>query len=169
MGHTEMPNIPKTPPSVIAQIAQLKTMSIAEIKSLWQELFNSKPPTHIRAFLERRLAYRLQENAFKQTSPEIIANNNQRIQNIIALQEQAKQQAKQQSNINPVPGSVLTRIYQDVEHQVTVTHDNKYQFEGRTYRSLSAIAREITGTQWSGPLFFGLRKSTNHKKSKKRS
>jgi hypothetical protein len=53
-----------------------------------------------------------------------------------------------------VGGTVLSRLYQEQEYRVTVTHDGQFDFEGRTYKSLSVIAREITGTRWSGPLFF---------------
>ncbi len=51
--------------SVVAQIAQLPDMDIEEIKSLWRKVYRSEPPTHIRTFLERRLAYRLQEQEFR--------------------------------------------------------------------------------------------------------
>jgi hypothetical protein len=52
---------------------------------------------------------------------------------------------------------VLTREYRDVEYCVVATADGQYEFNGRMYPSLSIIAREITGTRWSGPLFFGLK------------
>ncbi len=56
---------------------------------------------------------------------------------------------------SPVAGIVLTREYRRVVHRVVATTDGQYDFEGRSYPSLSMIAREITGTRWSGPLFFG--------------
>ncbi len=55
----------------------------------------------------------------------------------------------------PAVGTKLIREYQGVEHHVTVTR-NGFEYQGRTFGSLSHIAREITGTRWSGPLFFGL-------------
>lgn len=54
------------------------------------------------------------------------------------------------------PGARLLREWQQHTHEVTVL-DQGFEYQGKTYRSLSAIAREITGTPWSGPLFFGLR------------
>jgi hypothetical protein len=57
---------------------------------------------------------------------------------------------------NPVIGTRLLREWDGVEHTVTVTKDG-YEFEGRLYKSLSAIARTITGTQWNGWRFFGIR------------
>ena len=56
----------------------------------------------------------------------------------------------------PVAGTRLIREYQGVEHSVTVLHDG-YEWEGRPYKSLSAVARAITGTRWNGLVFFGLR------------
>lgn len=56
-----------------------------------------------------------------------------------------------------LPGSVLTREYRGIEHRVAVAQDGQYEFQGRRYPSLSMIAREITGTRWSGPLFFGVK------------
>ncbi|MCG7927947.1 MAG: DUF2924 domain-containing protein [Candidatus Thiodiazotropha taylori] len=58
----------------------------------------------------------------------------------------------------PAVGTKLIREYQGVEHHVTVTR-NGFEYQGRTFRSLSHIAREITCTRWSGPLFFGLTRS----------
>ncbi len=56
----------------------------------------------------------------------------------------------------PIPGTVLSRLDRDQEYRVNVTHDSQYDFKGHIYKSLSVIAREITVTQLSGPLFFGL-------------
>jgi hypothetical protein len=57
------------------------------------------------------------------------------------------------------PGTVLVREWGQQDHQVTVTAEGRFEYAGKTYRSLSAVARQITGTQWNGPLFFGLRKN----------
>ena len=149
--------------STIAQIIQLSDMTMDDIKSLWRELYRQEPPTHIRSFLEKRLAYRLQELEFKRAHPKLAESNERRINAIIDNGKKALKDRYPQ----PLPGTVLTRLYRDKEHQVTVTHDRQFQFEGRLYQSLSVIAREITGTRWSGPLFFGLRKPTGKKNNKK--
>ena len=57
------------------------------------------------------------------------------------------------------PGTVLVREWGQRDHQVTVTASGLFQYEGKPFKSLSAVARHITGTQWNGPLFFGLRKN----------
>ena len=60
----------------------------------------------------------------------------------------------------PEPGTVITRVYKATEHRVTVQHDG-FQYGDQRYRSLSKIARQITGTHWNGYLFFGLMSSTS--------
>lgn len=63
---------------------------------------------------------------------------------------------RQPANDRPISGTRLIREYQGVEHCVTVYHDS-YEYQGRPYKSLSAIARAITGTRWNGLIFFGLK------------
>jgi len=113
-----------------------------EIKALWRRLFGDDNPTHNRQFLERRIAYRLQENAFRQVDPSLLERDPAR---------------KPKADLQLMPGTVLTREYRGVEHRVTVGQDGQYEFQGRRYPSLSRIAREITGTRWSGPVFFGVK------------
>lgn len=149
--------------SAVAQITQLSEMTMDEIKSLWRQLYRKEPPTHIRSFLEKRLAYRLQEVEFRRAHQNLAEKNDRRINAIINTGKKPLRDRYPQ----PIPGTVLSRIYQEKEHKVTVTHDGQFEFEGRIYKSLSVIAREITGTRWSGPLFFGLRKAMYDKKTKR--
>lgn len=150
-------------PSAVAQITQLPNMTMEEIKALWRQLYRKEPPTHIRSFLEKRLAYRLQEVEFRRAHQNFADKNDRRIQAIVNTGKKPLRDRFPQ----PIPGTVLSRIYQETEYKVTVTHDGQFDFEGRIYKSLSVIAREITGTRWSGPLFFGLRKMNYEKKPKR--
>ncbi len=142
-----------TPPSVAAQIAGLPELQMPEIKTLWQKLFGGDTPTHNRQFLERRIAYRLQEVEFRKVDANLLARNKKRI----AVLVDTGKVKKRDRDFRPAAGTVLTREYQGVLHQVIATQDGQYEFQGRMYPSLSMIAREITGTRWSGPLFFGLK------------
>jgi hypothetical protein len=151
------------PPSVTAQIARLPQLPMAEIKALWRKLYGTENPTHNRQFLERRIAYKLQENAFRTVDPELLERNARRIQ---ALIETGKA-PKRDRELRLLPGTVLTREYRGIEHHVSVTQDGQYQYHGCPYPSLSMIAREITGTRWSGPLFFGLKGAAKPKNRKK--
>lgn len=151
-----------TPPSIVAQITKLPHLDMTEIKALWKRLFGGDAPTHNRQFLERRIAYKLQIIEFRKVDRNLLESNQRRIETLI----ETGKLRKRDKDSRPMAGTVLTRHYQDIEHRVVVETGGQYEYEGRRYASLSAIAREITGTQWSGPLFFGL-KAPNKPKTKK--
>ncbi len=153
-----------TPPSVAAQIAHLPNLLMPEIKALWRRLFGDDTPTHNRQFLERRIAYRLQEIEFRKADAPLLERNKRRIASLV----KNGSVKKRDRDYRPAAGTALTREYQGVEHRVIVTHDGQYDFQGRMYPSLSMIAREITGTRWSGPLFFGLKAPATTKKTAKK-
>jgi hypothetical protein len=155
--------VPPTPPSVVARIAGLPDLSMDEIKVLWRELFGSDNPTSNRQFLERRIAYKLQEIEFRKFNPNLLERNKRRIKDLM----DSGKVRKLDRDIRLMPGTVLTREYQGIEYRVTVAQDGQYEFEGRRYPSLSMIAREITGTRWSGPLFFGVKAPAKAKHPKK--
>ncbi|KRH78601.1 hypothetical protein FERRO_15920 [Ferrovum sp. JA12] len=148
---------------VIGRIAHLPDTPFEEIKSLWQQIFATPMPTHNRQFLERRIAYRLQEIEFRKIDRNLMDRNDRRIKTII----ETGQNKKRDRDHRPVAGTLLTREYKGVIHKVVATPDGQYDFQGRMYPSLSMIAREITGTRWSGPLFFGLKPSATKPTSKK--
>ena len=152
------------PPSMASQIARLPELPMPEIKALWQRLFGDDTPTHNRQFLERRIAYRLQEVEFRKTDGNLLERNKRRIASLV----ETGKVKKRDRDYRPAAGTVLTRDYQGVEHRVIVTQDGQYDFQGRMYPSLSMIAREITGTRWSGPLFFGLKAPATPKKTAKK-
>jgi hypothetical protein len=110
-------------------------------------------PTHNPPFLERRLAYRLQEDVFRQVDPGLLERSRRRIETLI----ETGKNTRRDRDDRPVAGTVLTREYRGVVYRVVATADGQYDFEDRLYDSLSAIAREIAGTRWSGPLFFGIK------------
>ena len=147
------------PPSVAAQIARLPDLPMAEIRALWKKLVGEDAPTHNRQFLERRIAYRLQEAEFRKANAGLLDRNKRRIADLV----ETGKVRKHDRDYRPAAGTVLTREYKGVEYRVVATADGQYEFQGRTFASLSMIAREITGTRWSGPLFFGLKPSANPK------
>src|SRR5690606_4851381 len=164
---TQTPSF-STPPSVAAQIARLPEMPMAEIRALWQKLVGGEAPTHNRQFLERRIAYRLQELEFRKVDANLLDRNKRRIASLV----ETGKVRKRDRDYRPAAGTVLVREYKVVEYRVITTADGQYDFQGRMFPSLSMIAREITGMRWSGPLFFGLRPPSNARtkaSSKKRS
>ena len=152
------------PPSVASQIARLPDLAMPDIKALWQKLFGDDTPTHNRQFLERRIAYRLQEVEFRKVDSNLLERNKRRIASLV----ETGKIKKRDRDYRPAAGTALTREYQGVEHRVIVTQDGQYDFQGRMYPSLSMIAREITGTRWSGPLFFGLKAPATPKTATKK-
>ncbi|GHU13491.1 hypothetical protein AGMMS50225_23580 [Betaproteobacteria bacterium] len=62
-----------------------------------------------------------------------------------------------------LPGTLITRIYDDIEHRVLVRGPKDFEYQGRRFKSLSAIAGAINGSHWSGPVFFGLKSSATRK------
>jgi hypothetical protein len=142
-----------TEASVLAQLAALEDAPAAALKVRWRELFESEPPAYNRRFLESRLAYRIQELAYGGLKPETLAH-------LRALGEQLDGGSisvrKRRANDRPIAGTRLIREYQGVEHCVTVRRED-FEYQGRPYKSLSAVARSITGTRWNGLVFFGLK------------
>jgi hypothetical protein len=139
--------------TLLAQLAALKTTPIAALKQRWRDLYGREPPPFSRSYIESRLAYRIQELAYGGLKPETRAR-------LEALGEQLDGGnivlRRIRADSRPLPGTQLVREWQGVRHVVTVRAED-FAFEGRPYRSLSAVARHITGTRWNGWTFFGLR------------
>jgi hypothetical protein len=142
--------------SILAQIAALKEKSTAELRTMWRELFDGDPPPFGRRYLEDRIAFRVQEIRFGGLS-----DRARRKLDALADQLEAKA-ARRRDPGRPIPGTQLRREWKGLEHVVTVrAHD--FEYGGRPYKSLSAVARAITNTRWNGWLFFGLKSSNNSK------
>ena len=140
---------------VLARLAALKTTPTPKLKEQWRQLFESEPPAFNRRYLESRLAYRIQELAYGGLKPETVRRLEKLGEELDGGRVNVR---KRPANDRPVSGTRLIREYQGVEHCVTV-RDNDFEYQGRPYKSLSAIARAITGTQWNGVVFFGLKSS----------
>ncbi len=150
------------------QIAEITELSLDELRERWRELYGSEPPRYRRAALLRRLAHRVQELAYGEVSEATRARLRQRLEEVDGESkangaDPASEPRRQAAR--PVVGTRLVRTWQGRRYEVTAVTAG-FEYEGRRYRSLSAIAREITGTRWNGPAFFGLR---NPKREKKKS
>ena len=133
---------------IMAQLADLQLKPTEELRAQWQDLFNKPAPRCHKFYLISRLSYRIQELALGGLSERTKTQ----------LEDMVKNKAdkgKQKDNRPPV-GTELIRRYKGVDHHVTVLIEG-FEYQGQNYKSLSKIARKITGTQWNGPLFFGLR------------
>jgi Protein of unknown function (DUF2924) len=155
MEATSSPSIPTD--TVLARLAALKTTPTPDLKQLWRDLFDSEPPPFNRRYLESRLAYRIQELAWGGLKPETI----RRLERLgEELDSGDKKKRSIRADAMPIAGTRLLREWQGTEQVVSVLADG-FEWQGRPYRSLSAIARAITGTRWNGWVFFGLK---NHRR-----
>jgi hypothetical protein len=157
---------------ITSQIQALRRMTVPELQAKHVELFGTETPSKHKDQIFKRLAWRIQELAYG------------------GLSERAKRRAEQIANDldarflppgklrngerhefvpshvrtggrPPLPGTILTRDYKGEMHQVTVLADG-FEYNGTVFRSLSGIARSITGTHWSGALFFGLKQRSKN-------
>ena len=135
------------------EIAALGDLDHAALKQRWRALQGGDPPKRLsRQLLLRALAHAMQEKAFGGLSPTL-----RRRLGRLATELQSKGRIPSvASQPSFKPGTRLIREWQGRTHEVTVLEDG-FQWNGETYRSLSAIARAITGTRWNGHVFFGLK------------
>jgi hypothetical protein len=139
--------------SVLGRLAALPGKTTPELRQLWRDLYDREPPPYNKPFLVKRLAYRIQELAYGGLS----ARAEAKLSELIEEEDQrVKGKRPARKGGRPIAGTRLIREWKGVEHAITVLADG-YEYQGRPYKSLSAIARAITGTRWNGPLFFGVR------------
>lgn len=133
-------------------IAELQSQSRGELVGLFESLYGITPPKQIsRDLLARAVAFRLQEKAHGGHSTRVRRQ-------LRSLAEELRQTGaiEVKGTTSVKPGTRLVREWQGSLHEVTVTGDG-FVYRDQRYRSLSQIARTITGTRWSGPAFFGLK------------
>jgi hypothetical protein len=139
--------------TVLTRVAALKTLPIPQLKQQWRDLFESEPPPYNRRFLEHQLAYRIQELAYGGLKPETLKRLRELGEQLDGGNPANRRRHHQD---RPLSGTRLVREWQGVDHCATV-RDDGYEYQGRPFKSLSAVARAITGTRWNGWLFFGLK------------
>jgi Protein of unknown function (DUF2924) len=135
------------------RLAALAALSLVDLRLEWRRLYRAEPPRLSRDIMTRAIAYRLQEIAHGGLSKVTRRR-------LTTLAESFDVDGRIAARVRPriKSGSRLIREWHGRTHTVCVT-DSGFEFEGRTYASLTKIARDITGAQWSGPRFFGLTKT----------
>ena len=164
------------PLSIAAEVARLARMTVPELRARHEELFRAPAKSHRKEFLARQIAWRLQaesEGGLPEETRQLAlavardAPRRIRIESAAARRaEEADRTATTRLASNHdtrllMPGSLLMKDYRGETYVVKVL-DNGFDYDGRLYRSLSAIAQEITGTKWNGYLFFGIAKEVAH-------
>lgn len=127
-----------------ADLAALVTMSPAQLRKRWGEISRNPLPRLSPAMLRLALAYKLQAKALGGLS----RTAQQRLDQAATAKTQTRSAA---------PGMRLVREWQGKVHVVTIGETGEVEWSGKAWRSLSEVARTITGTRWSGPAFFGLK------------
>ena len=166
--------------AILKQLAELETMSTEDLRKLWDKLHEAqstsesktnnvdnmpaahrclpRPPRFNRQFLIKRLAHRIQELVYGGLQETTFRRMDRLLDDEgydnLGVKSRPK---KTKPGDALLPGTLLAREWQGERHEVIVGEDRNFEYRGVPYRSLSAVARAITGTRWNGPKFFGCR------------
>ena len=135
------------------QIEIINKMNMVELKDKFAELFGFEAGQTNNVNLRRRIAHRLQEIHFGG----LLEDDRVFLEKVASQDSLANLRRAGDQSVSKLKGTRYTRIWKENKYEVTVLGDGKFEFEGETFNSLSAIARKITGTRWNGKLFFGVK------------
>lgn len=142
---------------ISSRVKQLPNMNTPALRDLWRQVFPNPPhPKMRRELMIPVLTYRIQEQAYGGLRSETLAKLRQ------LAREFERNPSATATMLRIKPGTRIIREWDGDTHEVTVVRDG-YSYRGQIYESLSAIARQITGTRWSGPVFFGLKSRPSQK------
>ena len=146
-------NVPdKERQKLSAEVSLLESLDVEQLRARWKILYETQAPTRFSlALLMRAVAYRMQERVLGGLKPAT-----RRLFERVSQDARARRPIRVAPVRKLAPGALLIRQWGGAKHQVTVL-ERGVMFRGKLYRSLSAVARVITGNRWSGPLFFGLK------------
>ena len=158
------------------QLAALRGMTVSQLREKYREVYGEPSRSRNKDYLRKKVAWRIQELAEGGLSPRALAKIEE-----LAPQAPVRWRTTQQPAAAPaptavavvatpipepdrdprlpLPGSVIVRVHNGVEHRVTVLDDG-FEYNGERHQTLSQLARRITGTPWNGFLFFGLQRRT---------
>ena len=143
--------------TVLYQLTLINRMSLEELQAEWRKLnAGQSAPPFKRAFLLKKLAWRIQEIHYGGLSQKALDTIRQRAELDPIAKIDAKSQRPTAQNKGILPGTRLVRIWGGQRYEV-VALEKGFEFNSHVYRSLSAIAEEITGTHWNGRNFFGVK------------
>ncbi|TWT51755.1 hypothetical protein KOR42_34420 [Thalassoglobus neptunius] len=159
------------PVNIEAELAELQDMTVTELRRRYAEVFQETTQSGNRTWLIKRIAWRLQANAEGDLSEralnrarELARDSDIRMKPPAAMASPSSTGPSRRQQIAnlpdprlPLPGTILRRDYKGATHRVTVL-ESGFEYRGESYASLTAVAREITGSRWNGFLFFGLSK-----------
>ena len=159
--------------NVAKEVAAMLGMTVPDLRRKYANVFGEECRSRHKRFLIKRIIWRMQANAEGDLSKRA-----RRRAEELANDADLRVQAPRRTNVTtgdgtlpasatgtiapadtrlPMPGNVLTREYKGRAVRVTVLQDGRFEYEGDAYRSLSAIAKVVTGSHWNGYYFFGLK------------
>jgi plastocyanin domain-containing protein len=153
--------------TINAKITALKNKPIPELQKEFEALFDGqKASSDNKVYLIRRIAYRLQEleygglsqraqNRLKELVTLYDPVNNKAIRPKVSVETQTRTKTRGRDTRLPIPGTIITKDYRGKKHQVKVL-EKGFEYEGKIYKHLTAIADKITGAHWNGYNFFNL-------------
>ena len=149
------PNGASTAKAVAAKLQTLENMDYPALRTEWRRLYRAQPPKRVaRDLLMLGVAWKIQEQSYGGLG----AAAKRRLTELVKTMERNGDVTR--SRVARLkPGAKLLREWRGETHRVIVLDDG-FEWKGTQWRSLSAIAREITGVHWSGPRFFGLNGKT---------
>jgi len=143
---------PSNPQEIGSFLAALATCSLTDLRQCWAKTFDEAAPTAARSdYLVRAIGYHVQAKMYGDLAPSVA----RRLKKVLNARHGDRDHLPQRTH-SLRPGARLLREWQGDTHEIEIT-DSGFRYRDKTYKSLSVIARLITGTRWSGPLFFGLR------------
>ena len=142
-----------------AQIAALESMTVGQLQTRYQELFGEFTRSRNKIYLKKRLALRIQKLAEGVSSKGDDKQNDETTESekTAETKNRRERKPKERDPRLPEPGSTITKEYKGTVHEVSVL-ETGFEYRGSHYKSLSRLAKEITGSIWNGFLFFGLLK-----------
>jgi hypothetical protein len=154
------------PPNLATEIAALPRLRVSDLRSKFAAVFGEPTPSHNKVWLVKRIAWRLQAQAegdlserTRRRAAELVADADLRLSappaHATGTPDQHPTLRMPADDRRPRPGTILTRRYKGRTLEVEVL-DHGFAFEGQEYRSLSAVAKAVTGSHCSGNFFFGL-------------
>lgn len=153
--------------TALSKIMALKQMPLSELKKQYEQLFDGKGPgSNNKTYLWRKIAYRIQELEYGGLSSEAQGKieefiqkydpvNNKSLRPITNTNGSSKKFKLSRDKRLPIPGTVITKNYKGISLQIKVL-ESGFEYNNKVYKSLTAIAKEVTGAHWNGYLFFNL-------------
>lgn len=153
--------------TIVEQIMTLKNQSLEQLKAKYEEIFKGEKPTsNNKTYLWRKIAYRIQEIELGGLSTAIHARigelidrydpvNNTTLRPEEASQEETLKKRPSRDRRLPIPGTIITKEYKGKNLEIKI-QEAGFEYCGKIYKTLTAIAKEVTGAHWNGYLFFNL-------------